>query len=133
MLNSEQILEKVLRGTTDYKHRNNPKRLRIIHLADSWALLWTAGGTYGCGYGPNYVSGEVRLILLPEHLSCNGGFAIWDTARDRQGAATKKKLARIIEVVTDCISQDRDTAVRVARQILEWEFCKHAQSKRNGR
>ena len=49
--NAAEILEKVLRGTTEFRHRDNPTRQRIVHIADTWALMWVAGRRYTRGYG----------------------------------------------------------------------------------
>lgn len=122
MITAAEILKKVLYGTTEYQHRDNPKRQRIEHIADTWALMWVAGSRYGCGYGMTYVPGGMQLILLPEGLHCSGGFMIWDSGRDMQGALTKKRIAMIIEVVTECVANDRDTAARAARVKLSEEF-----------
>ena len=122
MLTAAEILEKVLYGTTEYPHRDNPKRQRIEHIADTWALMWVSGSRYGCGYGMTYVPGGMHLILIPEGLHCSGYASIWDSGRDAQGALTKKRIARIIEVVTDCVTNDRDTAARAARVRLAEEF-----------
>lgn len=121
-ITAEEILDATLRGSTDYRHRSNPKRVKIIHIDESWALQWKAGSSYGCGYGPTYVSGCVDLVLIPEGLRCNHSGGIWDTGRDGQGAMTAKKLARVIEVVSEEIKSGRDEVERRVRNALLKEF-----------
>lgn len=121
-LTAEEILAKVLYGTTEYQHRANPKRQRIEHIADTWALMRVAGSSYGCGYGRCYVPGGMQLILLPEGLHCSGYRLIWDSGLDQQGALTKKRIARIIQVVAECVAVGRVNASTVARTILANEF-----------
>lgn len=124
MITEKEILEKVTRGTTDYRNRNNPKKLKVLYVEDTWALLWRAGSRYGCGYGQTYVSGSVELILIPENIYSGGGPCVWDTGRDAQGTVTPKRLARIIEVVSEEVCEKRDGAAHRAKDRLAEEFTK---------
>jgi hypothetical protein len=124
-LTAEDILAHRLRGSTWFKHRNNVKRHKILHIASDWALHWHAGESYGCGYGPTYVSGGVDLILIPEGLHAGGGDYLWDTGRDRQGPVTANRLKRIIEVVTEEIAADRANAAKKASERLKQEFSRN--------
>ncbi len=122
MLTAQEILAQTLRGTTEHRHRDNPKRNRILHIEETWALQWHAGSTYGCGYGPSYVSGYVSLVLIPECLKTIGGLSVWETGRDMQGPVTPKKLASLIEVCRAEVSQGREGAARRAQERLLEEF-----------
>jgi hypothetical protein len=129
MLTADQILSQTLRGTTEYRHRTNTRRNKVLYIEETWALQWAAGSRYGCGYGTTYVSGCIRLVLIPEELTTIGGFDIWDTGRDAQGPATKKKLARIIEVCAEEVGANRDGAARRVRNLLREEFPYKKDSK----
>lgn len=126
LLTAEEILTLRLAGSTWFKHRNNPKRHRILHIEHDWALHWHAGESYGCGGGHEYVAGGVDLILIPEGLdSYNRGAWMWETARDKQGPVTARKLQRIIEVVTEEVAADRSNAAKKAHDRLKQEFSRN--------
>lgn len=123
MLTAEEILTKRLKGTRWFRHKDNPKRHKILHIASNWALHWHAGESYGCGYGQMYVPGGVDLILIPESLESHAiGSWIWDTGRDSQGPVTAKRLKRLIEIVTEEINADRSNAIKKIKERIAAEF-----------
>lgn len=122
MLTADEILTKRTAGTTWFRHKDNPKRHKILHIANDWALHWHAGESYGCGYGQTYVAGGVDLILIPEGFGSTVGSWIWDTGRDAHGPVTAKKLTRLIEIVTEEIRVDRENVISRVKQKIESEF-----------
>ena len=129
-MSPEELLEKVTKGTTTYRHRNNPLKINVRHMESkdggtTWALVWWAGSSYGCGYGPEYVPGWLSLVLVPEHTGRHVGslYSIWDGGRDEQGPVTKKRLQRIIEVIRALEPAcERSDLVQQVRHFLAQEF-----------
>jgi hypothetical protein len=105
------ILERILNGTTDYRHRNNPKFYRVLHIDKSWALVWKAGRSYACN-GPCYVSGGIDLVFL-NNLKTSCGTEIWDSARDKDGTFRPSMLPWLIETVRQCKCDGKQIRDRV--------------------